>query len=158
MPIWAPVGGRPGVEMNGHSTGAWSEVIRHVDTGAVAAAQPRPARRCAASGCVAGTAAAVLASVAGIGAVGRSWPKSASSRSRPGRRAAGSGRNAWLVPRGVAGHAAPRRVRLTPRGTVEAANADVVGQVQPQRGEPGAADRRRPAGGRTRRSGRSWGR
>ena len=45
MPICAPVGGRPGVEMNGHSTGAWSEVIRHVDTGAFAAAHPRPARR-----------------------------------------------------------------------------------------------------------------
>ena len=44
MPIWAPVGGRPGVEMNGHSTGAWSEVIRHVDTGAFAAAQPAAAR------------------------------------------------------------------------------------------------------------------
>src|SRR4029450_3649293 len=40
MPICAPVGGRPGVEMKGHKTGAWSEVIRHVETGALAAAQP----------------------------------------------------------------------------------------------------------------------
>jgi hypothetical protein len=31
--------------MNGHNIGAWSEVIRHVDTGAFAAAHPRPARR-----------------------------------------------------------------------------------------------------------------
>jgi hypothetical protein len=45
MPIWAPVGGRPGVAVNGHSTGAWSEVILHVDTDAFAAAQPRPRRR-----------------------------------------------------------------------------------------------------------------
>ncbi len=27
--------------MNGHSTGAWSEVIRHVDAGAFAGAHPR---------------------------------------------------------------------------------------------------------------------
>jgi hypothetical protein len=32
--------------MKGHKTGAWSEVIRHVDTGAFAAAQPRPRLRC----------------------------------------------------------------------------------------------------------------
>src|SRR4051812_49709263 len=43
-PSWAPVGGRPGAAMNGHHTGAWSEVIRHVDTGADAAAHPRSRR------------------------------------------------------------------------------------------------------------------
>jgi hypothetical protein len=32
--------------MNGHKTGAWSEVIRHVDTGALAAAQPWSRLRC----------------------------------------------------------------------------------------------------------------
>ena len=83
MPIWAPVGGRPGAAMNGHSTGAWSEVIRHTDTGArVEAAQPLPARRgpradvCRNSrGCDARTGS--------VGAGGRSWPKSASRRVTP---------------------------------------------------------------------------
>jgi hypothetical protein len=32
--------------MKGHKTGAWSEVIRHVETGAFAAAQPRSRLRC----------------------------------------------------------------------------------------------------------------
>src|SRR5450759_3463330 len=45
VPLWAPVGGSPGGLMNGHSTGAWSEVIRHVETGAFAGDHPRPGRR-----------------------------------------------------------------------------------------------------------------
>ena len=45
MPICAPVGGRPGAVMNGHNTPAWSEVIRHVETGADAGDQPRPRAR-----------------------------------------------------------------------------------------------------------------
>ena len=42
MPIWAPRAGIAGLVTKGHSTGAWSEVIRHTDTGADAGAQPRP--------------------------------------------------------------------------------------------------------------------
>ena len=87
MPIWAPVGGRPGVAISGQSTGAWSEVIRHADTGGVGeAAQPRPgvrgprrpARR---------NSRASLEGAGSLGTAGRSWPKSASSRvtSRPVR-------------------------------------------------------------------------
>ena len=41
MPIWAPVGGRPLAAISGHTTGVCSEVIRHTDSGASAAARPR---------------------------------------------------------------------------------------------------------------------
>src|SRR5450631_4919759 len=87
MPIWAPVGGSPGGLMNGHSTGAWSEVIRHVETGAFAGDQPRPGRRPPERAACLKSRGSFIAG-AGCGTVGRSWPKSASSRamSRPARR------------------------------------------------------------------------
>ncbi len=84
MPIWAPVGGRPGAAISGHNTGAWSEVIRHTDTGADAGAQPRPRCRTPRRG-VGGKNRASLTGGAGLSRVGSWWPKSASRRavSRP---------------------------------------------------------------------------
>src|SRR5674476_1624793 len=86
MPIWAPVGGSPGGLMNGHSTGAWSEVIRHVETGALAGDHPRPGRRAPVRAACLNSRGSFTGG-AGCGTVGRSWPKSASSRvmSRPPR-------------------------------------------------------------------------
>ena len=111
MPIWAPVGGRPGAAMNGHNTGAWSEVIRHTDTGADAGAPAASAAGGRRGAGWAGTAGLPAAGGVGVGRVGSWWPKSASrwAVSRPRRRAAG--------------HASLLRVRLTPSGMVEAANA-----------------------------------
>ena len=88
MPIWAPRGGRPGLVTNGHSTGAWSEAIRHTDTGADAGDQPRPGCRWPRRGTGWNSRASRSAGSA-VGTVGRSWPKSASSRSTP--RPAGCG-------------------------------------------------------------------
>ena len=66
MPNWAPVGGNAGVAIIGHKQAAWSDVIRHCDTGTDAADQPRPGRR----GPPAGTVANSLGSRAGLDAAG----------------------------------------------------------------------------------------
>src|SRR5450631_1632205 len=153
MPIWAPVGGSPGGLMNGHSTGAWSEVIRHVDTGAFAGDHPRPGRRAPArAACL--NSRGSFAVGAGCGTVGRSWPKSASSRamSRPVRP---------FTARAISTPPTPSCRVLGPvrRSCVAlAAQADaqrnggggegrILTQVQAQRREPGAAYRSvEPAG------------
>ena len=82
MPICAPVGGSPGVAMNGHSTGAWSDVIRHVDTGADGGRPPRPRPRAprADAGRNSRGSRRLRRPPARCG--GQGWPKSASSRAR----------------------------------------------------------------------------
>ena len=102
MPIWAPVGGSAGAEMNGQNTGAWSLVIRHAIAGAWAG---RPAAA-AACGTAArrrtGTAVAPWPPGPASGWSGRSWPKSDSSRCHvaPARGGAAvpAGRG-WLIRR-----------------------------------------------------------
>ncbi len=85
--ICAPVGGSAGAEMNGQNTGAWSLVIRHADAGALAAAQPLPCRAAPRREAYLNRRGSLVCG-SGAGTVGRSCPKSASSRamSRPSRR------------------------------------------------------------------------
>ena len=59
---------------------------------------------------------------------------------------------------GAQGQASPRRVRLTPSGTTDAANATSWREVQPQRRRTRRGGSRRPGVARTRRSGPSWAR
>src|ERR1019366_882472 len=153
MPIWAPVGGSPGGLMNGHSTGAWSEVIRHVETGAFAGDHPRPGRRAPARAACLNRRGSFIAG-AGCGTVGRSWPKSASSRamSRPARPFT---LRAMSTPRrpgsGVLDPARRSCVALTAEADAQrnggGGEGRVLAQVQAKRREPRAAYRRVEAAG-----------
>ena len=133
MPIWAPRGGRPGLAISGHSTGAWSEVIRHTDTGAGAGDQPAAGPAAAAAGHRLEQPRLRARRGSAAGTVGRSWPKSASSRPTPRPRRSCA---AAVHCVGLSG-AGPMPERDGGGG-----EAGVLGEVEPQRGEPGAADGR----------------
>ena len=145
MPIWAPVGGSAGAEMNGQNTGAWSLVIRHATTGACGWRPAASAAGGAAARGVAATAVAPSASGPGVGWwAGRGRSRTAAVPCPGPREGRETNRRVGdrLVSRAGAIHqASPVRVRLMPSGTVEAANAVSWAQVESQRGEPGASDR-----------------
>ena len=116
MPICAPVGGRTGAAMNGQNTGAWSDVIRHCDSGAYPAPQPAPRSRGPRGDLSRGNSFA---------------PRRPPARVPPAAAARGRGRRAAAPPPARAGPPADGSsarlrdiFRPTPRGMVEAMNPE----------------------------------
>src|SRR5680860_280735 len=153
MPIWAPVGGSPGGLMNGHNTGAWSDVIRQVATGAFAGDHPAPGRRAPARAACLNSRGSFITG-AGCGTLGRSWPKSASNRamSRPPRPFTVRTMSTPPVPGcrilgPVRSSCVALAAQADTKGNGGGGEGRVLAQVQAQRREPCTAYRRvEPAG------------
>ena len=134
MPICAPVGGSPSAAISGHTPPACSEVIRYTASGAGTGA---PARRPAGAAAAAdqhGERVAVLRPAPAAGSAAAGGGRS--------RRPAAPRPAAAPAARPVAAdhQRARRRGRPIAERDAGRGEAGVLGQVQPQRREPAAAD------------------